>query len=121
MTDNDRELERRLEELEREARSLREKAERIPVLLERVDDLENERAALSRLPQTVWELKGMVATLTGIVNARVDTTVTNPADPPPEQARTVDTLIKFASLVLVPILVALIGGYFALKAGLAGK
>lgn len=90
------------EEIEAEVHELREK----------VEDLENEREALQRLPTAVAELAGAVRVLQGLVTSRFDN-----VDQTIQKAGSVKTAIQFASVVIVPVLVALIGGYFVLKAG----
>lgn len=83
-------------------------------LKQRVEELEEEREKLRQLPEAVAELKGMVVTLSGMVTTRFDG-----IQPSVEKAASVKTAIQFASVVIVPILLALIGGYFALKSGTA--
>jgi hypothetical protein len=90
------------DEAEREIRELKE----------RVEDLENEREAIKQLPHAVAELHGAVDTLRDIVIGKLDTIGGSV-----ERVSSIKTAIQFAALVIVPILVALIGGYFALKAG----
>jgi hypothetical protein len=81
-------------------------------LAERVETLEEERDRLKLLPDAVAELKGAVQTLSGLVTLRFDG-----LQGPVEKAASVKTAVQFAAIVLVPIIVALLGGYFALRAG----
>ena len=57
-------------------------------------------------------LRGQINTLTALTRAGF----TN-VDGGLERAAGIRTAITFASVVIVPILVALIGGYFVIKAG----
>lgn len=94
------------EEAEKECVEVKRLAEE---LAERVEDLENEREAIKRLPTAVAELHGTVNTLKELVLKKLDgisETVT------PGRW---DTLLKFAQFVIVPILVALITGWFLYK------
>lgn len=81
-------------------------------IMGRLDDLENERVAIKSLPDAVARLAGQVEVLIDLVtggNAKL------------EKATSFKSAIAFASVVIIPVLVAIIGGYFALKAaGAAG-
>jgi uncharacterized protein YoxC len=94
------------EEIHREVRDLRE----------RIEDLENEREAIKRLPTAVAELKGAVHVLQDLVVEEFGA-VRKGVD----NATGMKTAIQFAAVVLVPVIVALIGGYFVLRVGLAGS
>jgi uncharacterized protein YoxC len=89
--------------------------EEVHDLRERVEVLESNADRLARLPDAVAELTGTVKTLSTIVTGRFDQVDTHV-----DQVTGVKTAIQFASVVIVPILLALIGGYFALKTG-AGR
>lgn len=84
-------------------------------LRDRVDDLEQERERLAKLPDAVAELKGTVQTLSTLVVSRFDK-----VDVGVDKAASLKTAIQFAGVVLVPIILALIGGYVALKTGAGG-
>lgn len=88
------------EELAREVRSL----------AERIADLEEDRDRLKGMPEAVAEIKGMVTALSGMVQSGFKS-VGEGVD----KAAGVKTAITFAAVVIVPILVAIIGGYFAFK------
>lgn len=85
---------------------------------ERVEDVENELLALKALPTNVAELRGEFNGLVGRVNlliTRMDQrfdSVEGKAD----RATSLKAFAAYVGAVLVPILVALLGGYFALKA-----
>jgi hypothetical protein len=81
-------------------------------LRRRVEELEEDRDKLLNLPEALAEVKGMVVTLQGLITSGFDG-----IKPGIEKASSVKTAITFASVVLVPIIVALIGGYFVLQAG----
>lgn len=85
-------------------------------LRERIEDLEDEREAIKELPQAVAELHGAVGVLQSLVTSRFDG-----IEPKVDKAASLRTALQFAAVVIVPVLVALIGGYFALKAGLASS
>lgn len=78
-------------------------------LRERVEDLEDEADTLKRLPEALAELRGMVKALKDVV-VKID----GGADRI-ERANSLKTAVQFAAVVIVPILVALIGGYFLVK------
>lgn len=87
-------------------------------LASKVALMESEQERLKGIPDALSKLVGTVETLNGIVLARWGL-----KGVPPEQresvaqrASTADTLVKFSQFVLLPIVLALIGGYFALKA-----
>lgn len=84
-------------------------------LATRVERLEENADRLSKVPDAVAELKGAVQTLSSLVVTRFDG-----LQPSVEKAASLKTAVQFAAIVLVPILVALIGGYVALKAGSGG-
>jgi hypothetical protein len=81
--------------------------------LERIEDLSDK---VSTVSTSVAELSGTVKTLSQIVTGRFDG-----LDKGIEAATGVKTAITFASVVIVPIIIALIGGYFALKTGVGAK
>lgn len=85
--------------------------EEVRDLRERVDDLEHEQEALARVPEAVAELKGMVKTLRDVVIKVGDGAARI------EKASSMRTALQFAAVVIVPILVALLGGYFVIRAG----
>lgn len=80
-------------------------------LRERVSDLEDETDALKRVPEAVAELTGAVKVLKDLV-VKVDNGATRI-----ERASSMKTALQFAAVVIVPILVALLGGYFVIRAG----
>lgn len=96
------------DEIKREVNDI---ADQVEANRRRIEELEEETEALSRVPEAVAELKGAVLTLSGLVNR-----VSNGADRI-EKANSVKTAIQFAAIVIVPILVALLGGYFVIRAG----
>jgi hypothetical protein len=84
---------------------------------EQVDTIETELKALNSLPEQQYEqneaisaIRGALETLTAIVTARF-----NQIQPKVEEAAGIKTTIQYMALVLVPILVALLGGYFATR------
>lgn len=81
--------------------------ERLDELEERVEDLENEREAIKQLPSQMALLKGAVEVLQALVLAQSQRV---------SKATSWTTAVQFAAVVIVPLLVALIGGYFVLKA-----
>jgi ribosomal protein L29 len=81
----------------------------------RVCRLEEARDQVMKLPEAVSELRGALEVLTDLVTGRFDSLV-----PAVEKASSLKTAIQFAGVVLVPILVALIGGYVLLKTGATG-
>lgn len=83
-------------------------------LARRVRHLEEQLMDMAGLPDAVARVEGALETLTRLVGEKL-TTVQQAA----EKATSVKSAIMFVSVVLVPILVALIGGYFVLKAGAA--
>lgn len=87
---------------------------KVEALAQEVDDLREQQERLTTLPDAVAKLHGTVETLQALVMSRFDR-----VDGGVEKAASIRTAITFASVVIVPILVAIIGGYFALKAGLA--
>lgn len=86
--------------------------QRVDQLAHTVEELQEEHDRLRQLPDAVARLEGAVQTLSSMVTNRFDG-----IQAPVEKAASVKTAIQFAAVVLVPILVALIGGYVALKAG----
>lgn len=82
----------------------------------RVEALEEVHDRLQKLPDAVAELTGTVKTLTTMVTSRFDH-----VDQGVDRASGIKTAITFASVVIVPILIALIGGYFALRSGAGTK
>lgn len=80
----------------------------------RVGRLEENAAQVLKLPDAVAELRGALEVLTDLVTSRFDGMA-----PAVERASSIKTAIQFASVVLVPILVALIGGYVLIKTGVA--
>jgi phage-related minor tail protein len=105
MPDDDRRsMFRRLSdaELQREVHDLRT----------RVSRLEEAREQVMKLPEAVSELRGALEVLTDLVTSRFDGIT-----PAVEKASSVRTAIQFAGAVLVPIIVALIGGYVLIRTG----
>lgn len=94
------------DELQAEVHDLRERVERIEANSDR----------LSKLPDAVAELSGAVKLLTDIVTGGFDK-----VDQEVQDATGIKTAIQFASVVIVPIILALIGGYFALRTGVEAK
>lgn len=92
------------DDIERTAREARELAHE---LAERVGDLENEREAIKNLPTAVAELHGAVTVLRELVLERIDG-VSSKVD----RLAKVEIILKY----LVPLIIALIGGWFAIKA-----
>lgn len=86
--------------------------EEIHDLRTRVSRLEEVRDQVMKLPEAVSELRGALDVLTDLVTSRFDGMA-----PAVEKAAGIRTAIQFSAAVLVPILVALIGGYVLLKAG----
>jgi hypothetical protein len=82
-------------------------------ILDRIDDLEAEIKRLIELPERLAELRGEVKSLRALVINRADSIQSGV-----DKAANIKTAIQFAAVVLVPILVALIGGYFVLRAGI---
>jgi hypothetical protein len=100
-------------------------------IVQRLGELERDYDALSKdydalqathhaMGESVGELRGKLAVieaqiinLTTLVSTRFDG-----IDVGVERASGIKTAITFASVVIVPILVALLGGYFLLRAGL---
>lgn len=87
----------------------------IKELKRRMKALEDEMLDLAGLPGAVERLEGVVDTLKEVVLKRLDGVHEGV-----EKAASLRSAITFASVVIVPILVALIGGYFVLKTG-SGK
>jgi hypothetical protein len=89
-------------------------------LADRVDDLENERDAIKRIPQAVGELKGMTEAIQVQVNSLM-TSMTGRFDNVEDGIRRAtpgwDFWLKFIIGAIVPVALTIIGGYFALKAG----
>lgn len=85
-------------------------------LRERVEKLEDGADKLADLPDAVSELNGSVKVLNQMVLGRFDH-----VDESVQQATGLRTAITFASVVIVPIVIALIGGYFALKTGTGAR
>jgi hypothetical protein len=81
----------------------------------RVEELEEERERLKRLPDAVARLEGALGALTRVVNSRFDSVDQGVANAKPGR----DFWLKLILGGVVPVLVALITGYFLLKAGLA--
>jgi uncharacterized protein YoxC len=100
------------------ARRLDEIAGQLEDVSERVEDLENEHEAIKNIPNAVSELKGMVTVLQAAVTNGFDG-VQKPLQEAAESSSTKNA-IQFAAIVIVPILVALIGAYVAIKTG-SGK
>ena len=63
---------------------------------------------VDRLQEAVGELRGRLTAL--------EAQVARALVPEPEHHGGLKTAVTFASIVVVPILVAILGGYFALKA-----
>lgn len=103
------------EEVHQVASRLDEVAAQLEEVAERVSDVEEAQNRIEALPSAVSELKGMVTIL--------QTAVTNGFDgvQKPLQAAadssSVKNAVQFAAVVLVPLLVALIGAYVAIKTG----
>lgn len=76
------------------------------------DDVHALREEVGELRGAVSELRGAVLTLSRMMSSRFDD-----VEGGVEKAASIRTAITFASVVIVPILVALIGGYLALRAG----
>lgn len=81
-------------------------------LIDRVQALEENADRVAQLPDAVAQLTGAVQTLTSMVQGRFDG-----VDAHVREATGLKTAIQFASVVIIPIIIALIGGYFALRAG----
>lgn len=81
-------------------------------LSKKVEDLQEESDRLRGLPDAVAELKGTIATLQQLVLGRFDQVQAGV-----DKSSSIKTAIQFAAVLVVPILIAIIGGYFALKAG----
>jgi hypothetical protein len=79
-------------------------------LIRRIEILEQDVDKLEELPTQVSSLAGEVKTLTRLVTARFDN-----IQGPIEKAAGIKTAVQYAAVVIVPILVAIIGGYFVLK------
>lgn len=90
---------------------------KVKELCERVEDLENERDAIKELPTAVAMLAGKVDTLRDIVlqgfDPRKKTIETSEGDI--EKASSWDVAFKVAVSFILPILLAIISGYFLLK------
>lgn len=96
-----------------------DQGEKITSLEWRIEDLENQIEAMKNLPWAVAQLSGMVVSLQEMVAAQVrGDRCELSAEDIPSQSK-VKTTIHFLAVVIVPITVAAITGYFALKA--AGK
>jgi hypothetical protein len=80
-------------------------------LSERLGDVENEMLALKDLPAAVARNTGSIQTLISLVQAGFDG-----IGKPLERPTDAKSAIQFAAVVIVPVLVALIGGYFVLQA-----
>jgi SNF family Na+-dependent transporter len=96
---------------------------------DRLEDVENWVEALRLLPERMSEVKGQTSrelgeltgkleALSAQINAMMTTMNTrfNGVDKGVEKVASFKTAVTFASVVLVPIVVALIGGYIALHA-----
>lgn len=81
--------------------------ERLDDLLDRIQDLENEREAIKELPGAMAELKGMVEVLQALVLVQSQKV---------SKATSMSTAVQFAAVVIVPLIVVLLGGYFTLRA-----
>lgn len=101
-----------------------ELSERIAAMEERINDICEDfkglRHDLKDLREDVHETSGKTdACLTMITNTARNVNAIEQGQQGikdgVDRASSVKTAIQFASIVLVPILVALIGGYFALK------
>lgn len=84
--------------------------ERVGRQAKRIEDLEE---AVAGNTGKIDVLLAMVSTLTGTVKERFDS-----VDGAIDKTGSWKTAIQFAAVIVVPVLIALIGGYFALRAGL---
>jgi hypothetical protein len=90
-------------------------------LVGRVEDLENERDAIKNLPGAVATIAGQVQVLHDIVIQGFDghkRVIESEDGQTIQKANSWDTAIKVAAGVVVPLLVALIGGYVLLRTSL---
>jgi uncharacterized protein YoxC len=85
-------------------------------LADKVEKLEGQQDRLSKLPDAVSRLEGAVSTLTRVVNMRFDNVDKGVKEAKPGW----DFWLKFIIGAVVPVAIAIISGYFLLKAGLAG-
>lgn len=81
-------------------------------LKEHVEDQDAELERLRGLPEAIAELKGVISNLQQLVLTRFDT-----VDKGVERASSLKTAVQFAAVIVVPVVIAIIGGYFALRAG----
>jgi hypothetical protein len=89
-------------------------------LSNRIDDLENERDSIKAIPMAVGELKGIVEATRDQVNTlmRSMTGRFDNVDSGIERATPGwEWWLKFCIGVIVPLLLAIISGYFLLRAG----
>jgi len=100
------------------ARRLEDVSGQLAEISDRVTAVENEQAEVKALPNAVSELKGMVVVLQTAVSQGFDG-VQKPLKQAAESSSTKNA-IQFSAIVIVPILVALIGAYVALRTG-SGK
>lgn len=80
---------------------------RLKELLDRVEDLEDERLAIKELPDAVAHLAGQVEVLQALVLAQSQKV---------NDATGLKTALQFAAVIIVPLIVVLVGGYFTLRA-----
>lgn len=88
---------------------------------DRIEDLEDLAVVTNHLIERVGEIKGKLDLVADQVTAhltRVEKAV-NGVGTNVDKANSLKTALQFAAVIVVPVLVALIGGYFALKAGLS--
>lgn len=87
---------------------------------EELEDVQNELEGLKRLPMALAKLTGLVERIEKQVDRLMDNMLTrfDGLDGKVDKWSSMKTLAGYIAAILVPILVALIGGYFALKAGL---
>lgn len=84
----------------------------IKELSDRIEDLENERDAIKRLPDAVARLQGAVDVLQGMISKGFEHT-----EEKIEGTTSFKNALQFASVILVPLLVALIGLYAVTHGG----
>lgn len=88
----------------------------LDALLARMEALEKAQRESGSVREMVAEIKGQMTALQGIVEARFDQVDTGVS-----KASSWDTALKFAGVVVIPVLLTLIGGYIALKSGVQAK